>query len=161
MVSDVFLLEIGRVTAYFAFLETVLETVVWSLMFENDFKAWRMGGAATSLMRFARKVDLFQALALYRFGESETLTRLLSRLRQINTDRNRIVHALWYGNEPDKPALQVRVLSAKDRLELASSSRSIDEFQAVAREINAIANDLGAYVGEVGKPLPTKPHPKE
>lgn len=97
-----FLQKIGQVIVEVNHIESLVELLIWSLIFTNRNKednAQGIGRRITVNLSFMEKADLLRSLVVERKGEDfakEFTERVYKKLQAIAQKRDDIAHSLWF-----------------------------------------------------------------
>ncbi len=137
--SEKELIEIGKITAYFARLE---DMVAMCIIFAIG-KDQKLGRIFTTPLGFRQRVDLFSALYHYGLKNQERLEELdglVIRLDEAGRIRNKMIHSIWAA--ATTPAKVTRAKPKSHRKE--SLIWDIEEIDT--KELEQIGNTIGELV---------------
>jgi hypothetical protein len=146
--TDEQLRAIGWIVTEFANLEGMLAIVVGVFA---GVSHERPGMILTTQLSFSNLVSVFESL-VYDLNPSEEaldiVHDLVTRARNVNDRRNGIIHSTWSeGNTPDK-AIRVK-MSLKKGLKSAAEEVTVENLEALAQTISALADDIDDFSGSI------------
>lgn len=116
-VPDQHLIHIGDITASFALLEMMIQTLIGSLIAEHQ----RIGQIITAELSFRNLRALVISLYRERHGDDDDYSKLKSLMNkagEIEGTRNNIIHSVW-GTGKDKDHITRIKTTAKEKKGLA------------------------------------------
>jgi hypothetical protein len=154
-VPEPVLARIGDITVSFALLESVIQSLVGSLLQQEQ----RIGQIVTAELSFRNLRAL--TLSLYRGrhgegGEYETLSALMQRASDLEDLRNQITHSLWATGGTAETVTRIK-MTAKEKRGLHFDFKKVtaDDLAEVADEIKRLAFDIQEFwVEGLGLPGP-------
>jgi hypothetical protein len=143
---------IGRLCMAFQELEELVSGLIGLLISDDN----QLGFIITSELSFRNKLGLLYSLYLYRTATSEpseTLKKLLARLRRAEERRNTILHSYWVKSPVSGMLIRYKhtAKSAKGFVQHVEDLKP-EHIEAIAAEIGLVADDL---ILHFDKALPT------
>ena len=141
-----FLQAIGNLSAYWAYLESITEVIIWLFL---DIPRSH-GALLTTEIGMVSRVQALRRLAELRFFEDSPILKefkeALGQIDQLRIRRNKYIHAFWR-HEPNAEALSVSALriTAKGNLKQVEEQVSIDELQKLVDEVANVTDSLMAF----------------
>lgn len=132
---------VGRMVINLQCLEFDVARLTWIMSGSDEYAAQ----LKTSGKRFSDLCDLLSSLFHDQFDAPyfvETFERLISRIRTVNKDRNRIVHSWWF---TDRVGEVSRVKTAKD----GQDDLEVLDVNALAVSINTLIDDFAKFIDEL------------
>jgi len=141
ILDDDVIRAVGRMVINFQCLEFDVARLTWIMSGPNEYDAQ---------LKFAGKhfIDLCNSLSTYFHDQVktpslvETFDELISRIRTVNTNRNRIVHSWWFTG-PDGSASRLKTARKGD-----DDIEDID-LNALASSIHVLIYDFGRFVDDL------------
>jgi hypothetical protein len=136
---------VGRVVVNFQYLETIVVGLIWIVVGPDE----NIGQRITACVPFAKLCELLTSLFRYHVREPpmvEKFERLMARARDVNTNRNRIVHSWW---SIDLVSGELSRLKPKAK-GAQYDSENIDA-DALAISIGNLADDFATFIDELYK----------
>jgi len=146
-----FLERIGRITANFAVLESVLQTFIGRLISSDH----TLGQIISAELSFRGLVALLSSLYKYRVSDSARVAELDSVFKRVNAaeeKRNIVVHSLWMVSNTDDSPPKTIVFKGKMTAKISKGLRyrqeqvTIEELDSIAEEISNAAGDAQAIM---------------
>jgi hypothetical protein len=132
--------SIGKITVNFEFLSNRVQMAIWVLLFGDNRTEQRKGQIVTSGHK--RNIDLFSCLYRHQFPNQnyEELDRLCGRLSDVEKDRNKLIHSMWFGIGEDTSRMKMTV----DRKGFRSTFEMMNpgEVDKIAQEIEQTADEV-------------------
>ena len=144
---------IGLVAAEWSWAEQQLEQLIWEVVQINGEK----GRALTTHLSSETRINILATLANTELSNTlkVELAGMVGRLRNLRTERNNIVHALWLSREPlrmgliksamkrgRKPTPDLIKITAKGKLVISNKPFTAKQILSVAHEISRLVMDL-------------------
>jgi hypothetical protein len=142
ILSDDIVRGVGRVVVNFQHLEFTVVRLLWIMAAPDD----NIGQCITACVLFSKLLDLLDSVFRYRVQHPAILEKfktLMSRTRDINTDRNRIVHSWWF-TDPDGAEPSRLKLSRKG----SQDTEAIDMNALAVRAAN-LADEFDEFIDEL------------
>lgn len=141
-VPEQHLTHIGDITVSFALLESTIQSLVGSLIYEHQ----RIGQIITAELSFKSLRALLITLYIERHGEDDDFVRLREFMRcaaAVEEKRNQITHSIWGTGEDAKTITRIKT-TAKEKygIRFQFESFKAEELKAVALEIRRLAEEL-------------------
>lgn len=142
-----FLQAIGNLTAYWGYLESAMEVVIWCFLKVPRF----VGVAVTTHMGTVAREQALSTLAENTLRESEPevfdmFTKLLVEIEETRIARNAIVHAFWK-HEPRADATEAHLLriTAKGKFKQSKHTMTVEQIKAATARTNSLMNQLQGF----------------
>jgi len=144
------LTAMGRITANFAELETMVSFFVWSLIGPDQ----RLGQIITAGLSFRKLLDLLSNLYRHRHNDSpliEELNGLIAEAAQAEDKRNLITHSYWAAGDTDETTTRVKVTARRYRgLKHQFEQMSVEDLDAIADLIAEARNHISQFMVRTG-----------
>ncbi|TAJ09254.1 MAG: hypothetical protein EPO61_06750 [Nitrospirae bacterium] len=134
---------VGRVVVNFQYLEFTIVQLIWIMTGPDE----NIGQRITAGVPFTKLCELLSSIFHYHIKDSsvvEKFEHLMTQARNVNTDRNRIVHSWWFtdldGGAPSR--LKPKAKGAQ------YDSENIDA-DAVSTSISKLASDFEKFIDEL------------
>ena len=148
-ISDEHCLAIGKISVAFAELESWLSSFIWSLISSEQ----HIGQMVTAEMSFSRKLDLLVSLFQYRCKdtqECDQLKSLITRLSDLEQQRNTVQHSLWIRQSADPTEATRLKITAKRRHGLSHAKTAL-----TSQPLESLTRDLQMAVSELSSSMVT------
>jgi hypothetical protein len=149
IMSEPHLAAIGMVVIESTYLEKFIERLIWWLCKVNP----KQGKFLTARMLMDSRLDLLSDLAKPKIKDPsrrQVLTTLISDLKNVNNERNVVVHGLWTPQPklPIAPSgiIEWEAIAIKERWKDPPLKMSPDQIVEVARSISSGYLDLASFV---------------
>src|SRR4051794_23052635 len=144
-VPERLLARIGDITVSFALLESVLQSLIWTLLGGGQ----RTGQAVTAEISFRGLRALAVSLCLERYDDGEelaTLRSLCGRAANAEEERNQITHSVWGAGDSRETITRVKT-TAKEKhgLRFVFVGMGEPELAAIAERIMQLAYDVDHF----------------
>lgn len=148
IMTEPHLAAIGMVVIESTYLERMVERLIWWLCRLNP----QQGKFFTARTQMDARLELLSDLAKPRIADPTRLavfTKLIADLKNVNTERDVMVHGLW----TPKPQLPIatsgimewQITSIKERPKVAPLTMSPDQIVEVAKRISSGYFDLASF----------------
>jgi hypothetical protein len=141
-VPDEHLKAIGDITVSFALLESQIQFLIGSLIFEHQ----RIGQIITAELSFRNLRALLISLYLERHGEDDdfkVLRELMQQAGLAEAKRNQITHSVWgAGKDKDHITRIKTTAKEKDGIKFKSEQVSAEYLDNFSKDIKALANKI-------------------
>jgi len=146
-ISDEHCLSIGKISVAFAELESWLSSFIWSLISSEQ----HVGQMVTAEMSFSRKLDLLGSLFQYRCKDAQErdhLKALVSRLSDLEQQRNTVQHSLWIRQTADPTEATRLKITAKRKhgLSHAKDVLTSQPLVSLARNLQVAVSELSSFM---------------
>lgn len=133
---------IGDITVSFAMLESQIQNLIGSLIYEHQ----RIGQIITAELSFKNLRALLISLYLERHGEDDDFNNLrdfMKRAGQTEDKRNQIIHSVWAAGK-DKDHITRIKTTAKEKhgIRFKFEEVSAESLQEFAKDIKILAEEL-------------------
>ena len=133
---------IGDITVSFAMLESQIQNLIGSLIYEHQ----RVGQIITAELSFKNLRALLISLYLERHGEDNDFNNLrafMKRAGQTEDKRNQIIHSLWAAGK-DKDHITRIKTTAKEKhgIRFKFEEVSAENLQEFAKDIKILSEEL-------------------
>lgn len=138
--SDEHLIAMGKVIVESASIEQTLQLAIWQLLGVPEEK----GSHVTGYQNLEGRVTLFDSVAKATFTTQKDLKELssvISAIRNANTQRNDIVHGVYWSGKNKSDVILYRYKKAKGTYGFKTQNLTPKGIEKIAAEIYA-ANDL-------------------
>lgn len=141
-VPDNHLKAIGDITVSFAMLESQIQSLIGSLVYEHQ----RIGQIITAELSFSNLRALLISLYLERHGEDDDfviLRKFMKRAGQTEDKRNQIFHSVWAAGK-DKDHITRCKTTAKEKhgIKFKFEEVSSETLNKFARDIKILAEEI-------------------
>ena len=146
-ISDEHCLAIGKISVAFAELESWLSSFIWSLISSEQ----HVGQMVTAEMSFSRKLDLLVSLFQYRCKDTQErnlLKSLITRLSDLEQQRNTVQHSLWIRQSADPTeATRLKITAKRGRgLSHAKKVLTSQPLEILTRYLQMAVCDLSSFM---------------
>ncbi len=155
VLTDNHLKAIGLVAAEWSWTEMCLENLIWEIAEINHYK----GYAITTHLPSETRINILSALAhigLANAALQKELNAIVARIRQLRTERNNIVHAIWLSSKPReslglitgamgkrrKPVPALFKITAKGKIIMTSKPLTAKQIFTVGAEIAQLVTEM-------------------
>ena len=149
-IADELLAPLGKMTAYFAMLESQVSSAIGLLIHGNSIAEQRIGQIVTADLSFKQLVNLFHALALHRFSAEpkvvEAAGKLRTRLVEAGEQRNILTHSIWGAASKRGHATRIKSRLKKGELKFTFDDYSADDISKIALGFGALTSDLMEFL---------------
>lgn len=144
-VPDIHLKHIGDMTVSFALLESTIQSLVGSLIYEHQ----RIGQIITAELSFKNIRALLISLYLERHGEDGDfveLRELMKSASQLEEKRNQITHSVWAAGDSAETITRIKT-TAKERHGIRFHFESVkaQDLQGFVVDIKELADKIQRF----------------
>ncbi len=145
--SDEVLVEIGKITVIFAFIEDSLAEVI-GIIVTLGGRPPGLGAIVTAELSFKQRVGTLDSLLLFTLGREHEVTREFVKVKRLlskaEQERNRVVHSVWMNKSGAvDPHATIRIkTSAKQKTGLRLDRQLLD-LDALQRITDIVGDAYG------------------
>lgn len=140
VLSDAHLRAIGNVAVQWSILEYHMEQAIWAL----GSLATLNGRALTAQMGNKMRRDVIESLAnefIVDEALRDRLDKILSNVKELGGERNRVVHALW-GSTSTPNAARAHTTTSYGTTKTVAKDWTPDEIDGLSARISKVSNDI-------------------
>jgi len=144
-VPEKHLKSIGDITVSFAYLESVIQMFIGSLLNEHQ----RIGQVITAELSFRNLRTLAISLYVERHGKDEDFDKLrafMIRAAKVEDRRNQIIHSVWAAGKDKDSITRIKATAKKKHgIQFHFEDVSADNLEKFAVEIKVLADELQRF----------------